>query len=239
MLKSFPYGEADLIVTYLTRDFGLTKAFAKSPRKIISRFGSSLEPLTHSRISLHGREDAALPRLTQSDIVTTHQLLRESYDCFMRLSEMLEITINFLPEGEPNRAAFSLLLEVLEMMERNCSDLNALIYKIRLLGLAGYSPRLRGCVRCGEAGRKFYVSHGSIVCERCTAGLSEADRSEARPLSQGSIKLYETLLDWDLSKVARVRASPGMVKELSAMLESHMEYTLSKPLRTKIRGYLP
>lgn len=236
VLKSFPYGEADLIVTYLTPDCGLIKAFAKSPRKIKSRFGSSLEPLTLTRISLRGREEAPLPRLTQSDIIRTHQSLRESYGCFMKLSEMLEITINFLPEGEPNPAAFTLLLKVLRMMEQDCSDLNALLYKIRLLGLAGYSPRLRGCARCGQAGRKFYVSHGSIVCEQCTASLSGSERSEARPLSQGGIKLYETLLTWDLSKVARVKASPGMIRELSDMLDSHVEYTLSKPLRTKISG---
>ena len=48
VLKTNPFGEADLIVTYLTRDYGILKTFAKSPRKIKSRFGSSLEPLTYS-----------------------------------------------------------------------------------------------------------------------------------------------------------------------------------------------
>jgi DNA repair protein RecO (recombination protein O) len=39
VLKTTPFGEADLIVTYLTRDCGILKTFAKSPRKIKSRFG--------------------------------------------------------------------------------------------------------------------------------------------------------------------------------------------------------
>ena len=69
VLRTFPFGEADLIVTYLTPDFGLIKLFAKSPRKFKSRFGSSLEPLTHSKISFWGKEDAPLPKLTQSDIM--------------------------------------------------------------------------------------------------------------------------------------------------------------------------
>ena len=42
VLKNFPYGEADLFVTYLTPDMGIIKTFAKSPRKTKSRFGSSL-----------------------------------------------------------------------------------------------------------------------------------------------------------------------------------------------------
>lgn len=236
VLKNFPFGEADLIVTYLTRDFGLVKAFAKSPRKIKSRFGSSLEPLTHARLSLRGKEDAALPRLTQSDIIKSHQPLRESYDCFLKISSMLELTVNFLPEGEPNYAAFDLLLRVLGMMELDCSDLGALVYRIRLLALAGYSPRLKGCARCGERGRRFFVSHGSIICEQCAANLSHAEKSDARPLSQGAARLYETLLTWDFSKISRVKAYRGMLRELSDMLDSHVEYTLSKPLRTRVSG---
>ncbi|MGD2080632.1 MAG: DNA repair protein RecO [Nitrospirota bacterium] len=236
VLKSFPFGEADLIVTYLTRDLGLIKAFAKSPRKIKSRFGSSLEPLTHARLSLRGKEDAALPRLTQSDIINPHQGLREGYDCFLRLSSMLEITLDFLPEGEPNRGAFDLLLRALGMMEGDCSDLGALLYRIRLLALAGYSPRLKDCARCGGAGRRFFVSHGSIICERCAGTLDHAERSDARPLSQGAARLYETLLTWDFSKISRVRAYPGMLRELSDMLDLHLEYTLSKPLRNRVPG---
>jgi DNA repair protein RecO (recombination protein O) len=233
VLKTFPYGEADLIVTYLSRDYGLIKAFAKSPRKIKSRFGSSLEPLTYSRISLRGKEDAALPRLTQSDIIKPHQVLRESYSCFMKLLGMLELTLHFMPEAEPNPGVFRLLLQVLDMMEGECTDLSALLYKIRMLGLAGYSPRLKGCARCGKAGRKFYVSHGSIICEDCIGDLSEEERRGARPLSHGSIKLYETLLTWDISKLSRVKASPGMIKELAGMLDSHVEYTLSRQLRVR------
>lgn len=236
VLKSFPYGEADLIVTYLTRDFGLIKAFAKSPRKIKSRFGSSLEPLTHARLSMRGKEDAALPLLTQSDIINPHQTLRESYGCFLRLSSMLEVTLDFLPEGEPNQAAFELLLRALGMMERDCSNLGALLYRIRLLALAGYSPRLAGCARCGGAGRRFFVSHGSIICERCAGALSHAERSDAKSLSQGAARLYETLLTWDFSKISRVKAYPAMLRELSDMLDSHVEYTLARPLRNRVTG---
>jgi len=55
VLKTNPFGEADLIVTCLSKDYGILKTFAKSPRKIKSRFGSSLEPLTHSKISFWGK----------------------------------------------------------------------------------------------------------------------------------------------------------------------------------------
>ncbi len=87
VLRTIPFGEADLIVTYLTPDFGIIKLFAKSPRKIKSRFGSSLEPLTHSKIAFWGKEDTALPRLTQSDILHPFHSIRDSLDCFSKVND--------------------------------------------------------------------------------------------------------------------------------------------------------
>ncbi len=145
VLKSAPFGEADLIVTYLTKDFGLIRAFAKSPRKAKSRFGASLEPLTYARLSFFGREDASLPRLTQSDIIESFQGLRESLDAFTDASEATALVLELLPEGEPNRKAFRLLRAVLKLMEAlpGRRGFLVLLFKIRLLDMAGYSPLLK------------------------------------------------------------------------------------------------
>jgi len=103
VLRTFPFGEADLIVTFLTFDFGLIKVFAKSPRKIKSRFGSSLEPLTCSRVSFWGKEDADLPRLTQSDILHSFQMIRNNLHVFLKVSEIIELTITLVPEKDVNK----------------------------------------------------------------------------------------------------------------------------------------
>ena len=228
VLRTIPFGEADLIVTYLTLDFGLMKAFAKSPRKVKSRFGSSLEPLTCSKISFWGKEDASLPRLTQSDIINPFQSLRERLECFLRVSEIAELTANFLPEGEANKKIYTLLLNTLKTMEKDCgADLNVILYKIRFLDLAGFSPRLNGCARCGKSGFIFYISHGSIICADC-----DADSVSHVKLSPGSVKLYESLRKWDESLVGRIRPSAGLLRELTNLINDHIRYTLSKPLKT-------
>jgi len=234
VLKNTPYGEADLLVTFLTKDFGLINTFAKSPRKVKSRFGSSLEPLTYSRISFWAKEHTSLPRLTQSDIIKPFQELRENFSCFLRLSEIAELTCNFLPEGEANIRVFFLLKEIMEMMQSSCSALNTLVYKIKFLELTGYAPRLKGCARCGRSGQGFYVSQGSVICGACLDKLDEvSDKKGVVTLSAGSIRLYETLKAWDVSKTARIKVSENMLSELSGMLDAHIECTLSRPIRTK------
>jgi len=236
VLKSMDYGEADLIVTYLTRDMGVRKAFAKSARKIRSRFGGSLEPLTQARIGLMGKEDATMPRLTQSDIIRPFQELREDYSCFVRLCSMIELTCGLLPEGAENRTSYEFLLKMMDRMSSGCSHLDSLIYKVRLLRLKGYAPKLDRCTRCGADAGWFYPTVGGVVCQACSVMPSVVlpqDRRLRLPVSQGTTKLYEAILGWELEKTARLKASPAMLEEISAILDAHAGHLLSRPLRVR------
>lgn len=241
VLSTTSFSEADLIVTFLTSAHGLLKTFAKGPRKTKSRFGSSLEPLTYSKISFWGREDANLPRLIQSDIIRPFQPIRDRLRCFLGAAEMIELTSGLLPEREPNRGIFNLLINVLNRIEEGCSDTggskrphNTLehyitLYKIRLLDMVGYGPGIDGCARCRATGYNFYISHGSIICEACSRDADTPIR-----LSPGAIKLYRALRTWDLSKIDRIRPSSELLSELSNMLDNHIQYTIAKPLRSRI-----
>ncbi len=233
VLRTFPFAEADIIATYLTPDHGVRKAFAKSARKTKSRFGSSLEPLTHARITFMGKEDAELPRLTQSDILRPHQGLREGLACFALASEMVELTMGLLPLGKPAQEAFDLLREMLARMERECSTLNSLLFKIRLLGLKGYAPHLSGCGRCGAPSGRFFVSQGAVLCERCAKGM-DSPRAAVVSVSPGSVRLYDSLGNWDLDKTARIKPSGMLLSEVGDILDAHVEYILSGPLRSRL-----
>ncbi|MCX8069393.1 MAG: DNA repair protein RecO, partial [Thermodesulfovibrionales bacterium] len=144
VLKSALYGEADLIVTYLSRDYGIIKAFAKSPRKTTSRFGSSLEPLTYSRIAFLGKENSNLPRLTRSDIIKSFQVLREDYQCFIDLSEVIRMNLSFIHEGSPVKDLFELLYSTLNYLQQGYDrTLYLLFYKIKFLEKTGYILNLQ------------------------------------------------------------------------------------------------
>jgi DNA repair protein RecO (recombination protein O) len=233
VLKSTRYGEADLLVSFLTRDHGLKQAFARSPRKLTSRFGSSLEPLTRSRISLMGKEDAVFPRLTQCDIIESFQSLREDYHCFLQLSGMMELTLHFLREGVRSPESFELLASVLRLMEGRCSALYALLYKIRLLGLKGYLPHVGGCARCGKESTEFHIPQGSMMCAPCAPAVPRGrGAGEMISLSPGSTRLFHALHSWDLQKTVRLKASKVMMEELEALVAAHVQYILAKPLKT-------
>jgi DNA repair protein RecO (recombination protein O) len=258
VLRTIPFGEADLIVTYLTPDFGLLKVFAKSPRKIKSRFGSSLEPLTQSRISFWGKEDASLPRLTQADIIHPFHVIRDNMNCFLKVSEIMELALCFIPERDANKKVYILFLHTLQTIENNSvnaidnpripplvkggkggfekmgragfsgEDFILIHYKIKFLKLVGYAPKLDACGRCGKRGHCFYISHGSILCESCAKGIDLPIR-----LSPAVLKLYTDLLTWDTVMINRIKPSEKLLSELSDVIDMHIKYILAKPLKAE------
>ncbi|NUP27814.1 MAG: DNA repair protein RecO, partial [Nocardia sp.] len=53
VLRQHKLGEADRIVTLLTRQYGLVRAVAKGVRRTKSKFGARLEPFAYVDVQLH------------------------------------------------------------------------------------------------------------------------------------------------------------------------------------------
>ncbi len=222
VLSGREFKEADLIVTFLTKDYGLLELFAKSPRKVGSRFGSSLEPLTYSRIAFIGKEQANLPRLIQSDIIRPFQSLRESYRAFVVLSEAVELTKRILPKNLPQRGPFQLLLNLLMAVEAGKDLRKQLIYyKIRLLKLSGFAPGLQHCVRCGAETSRFYLDQGALLCPDC-----HGDESTSLVIENRIRGLYNYLLKIRPSVLDRLRIEDDVLTGLERVINSHINYNI-------------
>ena len=234
VLKTQKYGEADLIVTYLTSDRGIIRAFAKSPRKTKSRFGSSLEPLTHAKISLWGKEQSSMPKITQSDIINSFYQIRENYNDFVRLSKLSEILLSLTPAEIPSKGLFSFFLNILQFITSSGEDRKDalhLIAQVRLLATIGYAPRLGGCGKCGTESYDFYPDSGTTLCPKC----SSTPQSQAKPfmrINKQIVHFYTHSIEWPISKSNRLKPNERTLLELSAVLDKHLSYLLSKKLRS-------
>lgn len=233
VLKTIKYGEADLIVTYLTSDKGIINAFAKSPRKTKSRFGSSLEPLTQSKISLWGKEQS-MPKITQADIINSFREIRENYNDFVSISKLVEILISLMPEGTPSNRLFSFFLNILHTVKsskEHPKDALHLITQIRLLAAIGYAPRLKGCGRCGNASLDFYPDSGTTLCSKC-AVTPERTGLPCMRINNKVIHFYSHSIEWPINISHRLKPAPQTLSELSALLDRHLTFLLSKKLHS-------
>ena len=63
VLRTWPFHEADLLISFFTRDQGRVKGVARHAMKSRRRFGGALEPATHVRAHYTERPRQELVRL--------------------------------------------------------------------------------------------------------------------------------------------------------------------------------
>ena len=73
VLRQHKLGEADRIVTLLTRDHGLVRAVAKGVRRTRSKFGARLEPFAHIDVQLHPGRNLDIVTQVQADRRVRHR----------------------------------------------------------------------------------------------------------------------------------------------------------------------
>jgi DNA repair protein RecO len=169
-----------------------------------------------------------MPRLTHSDIIHSFESIRNALKCFLRTTEVVELTLNFVPERDASLRVYELLKSTLYALENDCkSPLLVMFYKIKLLEIVGYLPKLDCCGRCGNKGDAFYISQGTVLCKGCSGTTGSAFE-----LSRGAINFYSNIQKWIPSKINRIKAPEGLVEELSLLIDNHMKYILQRDLRT-------
>ena len=151
VLRTQKLGEADRIVTILTRRNGRVRAVGKGVRRTKSRFGARLEPFTHVDLLLYtGR---SLDVITQAETVRAYgEPLATDYPRYTSGTAMLETAERFTPmEKEPLIRQYLLLVGGLRALGEGVHDPRLVLdaYLLRTLAVAGYAPALDECAVCG------------------------------------------------------------------------------------------
>ena len=161
VLRTWPVQEADLIVSFFTRDYGRMKGVAKSALKSRKRFGGALEPMTVARAWFAERPRQELVRLDQLEIVRSPLSAPVDLTRMAVLSFYAEVLDEALPEHDPQETVFRLVLAVLDLTTTIQSETDRphsagpwmpltyfALWMTRLLGLL---PDIAHCTVCGEA----------------------------------------------------------------------------------------
>jgi DNA repair protein RecO (recombination protein O) len=216
VLRSIRYGEADRVLHLYTADRGRVGAMAKGVRRVRSRLGGRLEPLSRVLLVLHeGRGE--LCTVSQVDTVHAHPALRERRASLERATQACDAVLRLFDSSESNRPAYNLLCNQLALLDADSAAATrsqALAFRAKLLLAAGFAPELGSCASCGESEHlgAFSPSAGGVVCPACEAGsfplgpeaheflvmalgrpLSQAPDASEPALAQADRALAETL----------------------------------------------
>jgi DNA repair protein RecO (recombination protein O) len=227
VLRTQKLGEADRIITVLTRKHGKVRAVAKGVRRTKSKFGARLEPFSHVDLQFYtGRN---LDIVNQAESIRSYgQAVASHYPAYTAGTAVLETADRLTAEEkEPSLRLFLLVIGALRSLAEQTHPAGLVLdaFLLRAMSVAGWEPALGDCARCGEAGphRHFSVPAGGSVCPACRPTGS------AMP-SQVTLELLEALMsgNWD-----RAEASQGINRrEGSGLVAALLQWHLERGLRS-------
>ena len=116
ILRTYPFREADLIVSFFTRDQGKLRGIARRARKPKNTFGSGLERLSLVTLSYSQKETRELVNLNGCDLIQSQFDLLTDFDTSIALDYIAEVSDHMLPPNEPNERFFLLIATSLDFM---------------------------------------------------------------------------------------------------------------------------
>ena len=220
VLRTHKLGEADRIVTMLSRRNGRIRAVAKGVRRTSSKFGARLEPFMVADLQLY--QGRTLDVIQQADSIGSYGAdIAVHYDRFTAANAMVEAA-DRLGDAEATTQQYVLLVGGLRALSRGEHAARAILdsYLLRAMSLSGWAPGLSECARCGAPGPhdSFVAQLGGMVCGAC------APVGSAR-ISPTTARLLTSLLqgDWDAIDAASRADSAGASGLIAAYAQWHLE----------------
>jgi DNA repair protein RecO (recombination protein O) len=142
--------EADLIVSFFTRDYGRMKGVAKAALKSRKRFGGALEPMTQARAWFAERPRQELVRLDQLEIIRSPLSQPVDPVRLAVLSLFAELLDEALPERDPQETVFRLAVAMLEQTTVEQPWMPLTYFQLWMTRLMGLLPDIGHCTVCRE-----------------------------------------------------------------------------------------
>jgi len=243
VLRTYPLQEADLVVSFLTRDQGKLRGVAKRARRPKNAFGAGLERLSHVRMAYFQRETRELVSLDGCELIRSQFGLASDYWAGVVLDYFAEVTEQMLPAAEPNEKFFRLLLAVLDYLRTAAGNgaWRAVAYfSLWAVRLSGWLPELHVCLSCGsllddperpetEPPERAFFSRdrAGLICGHCRKAFGVGGGRELSAASRATAAEMLRTPVTQLSGPAWNQATAADLRRfLVEQIESHVERRL-------------
>ena len=238
VLQTWPFREADAVVSFFTRDRGKLRGIARRARRPKSGFGSGLERLSQIRMSYYQRENRELVNIDSCELVQSQFSVIHDFSAACALDFLAEVSEQLLPANEPGEKHYRLLSTVLEHLRSGQPGAvwRAVTYfSLWAVRLAGFLPEMHVCMGCGSwledpehPSRAFFSRFSpGLHCHDCRRSLHLQNTwemaGESRAISQEMLHLPISQLTerhWTQATAADLR------RFLAQQIESHIERRL-------------
>ena len=231
ILKTFPLGEADRLVSFLGRTSGRVRGVAGGARTVKNRYGSTLEILSHVQIWYVEKETRELVRIQQCELLESFHKAQSNYELSTGLAVISETAELVLPDHEAAEPMFRLILLAAREIERTGDWVLPLTYfAFWAVRLGGWLPRFDRCSLCGTefgTGAAYHAGwEPGLLCEKCR-------RPGMKPLHLEARQLAERFTGERLDRIEGLGDSSNTLRELREAALNWIEHNADRKLKTR------
>lgn len=173
VLRTYNLTDGDKVAVVFTRQHGVLRGYARGARKLKSKFGSSLEPMTIAAFTYIDKENQEAVRFEKAEINQSHFNLSATKTTLEITNYWSELLMEFLPPGMSDERIYRMVQACLKALGYVESDLRQLscYFEIWLLKLTGFFPDVVNCKNCRNklsAETVAQIGAGGILCANCT-----------------------------------------------------------------------
>lgn len=229
VIRQRDLGEADRILSLLTRERGKLSAVARGVKRPRSKLAGGLQLFCQSDLQLAAGR--SLEVVTQVRSTDTFHHLRDDLTRYAHACYMCELVDALTEEGSPDAAVFDLVSESLRALNGGSDPATVTRgFELKLMSHMGYGPELEGCVACGAEvmgdGAGFSAPEGGALCAACRRAW------RATGLGASALGAMRDLLRLPVSELARRRLTAAVGDELARMMRAYVDYRVDRPLRS-------
>lgn len=218
IIREQTIGESDRLVTLLTADYGLVKAFVRRAKTIKSQKLSSTSLFVYGEFSLYRGKDAYV--IDNATPIEVFFDLRNDIERLALAQYFAQLAYFLGSEEQPSEDMLRLLLNAFHLLCKGTKDIRLIksVVEMRMMSLGGYMPNILACYRCGEYETdvmSFDVEEGCIYCKDCY-------RNNAIIAPLGVITALRYICLTDISKVYSFSLSNDNIDILSNICERYL-----------------
>lgn len=218
-------GDYDKMITMLTPGLGKIGCHAKGARRNKSSLMAGTQFLCFGEYLLFKGNDTY--NINSCEPIEIFYNIRIDYDKLKYVAQIIKIVCDVTNENDNSYRTLQLLLNTLytiSELEKNL-DLVLAIFKIRLLSILGFTPKIDKCKNCNEEIdiKYFSIKDDGIKCGAC----GKIDKS-AIQISEGTLTAIRYIITAPAKKIFSFNVSEECIKELELVSKIYLNEKIEK-----------
>ena len=175
VIKEQNVGESDRLITILTGDYGVIRAFVRRAKTVKSNMVSSTQLMCYSEFTLY--KSASSYSVSHAQVKNVFFGLRDDIEALSAAMYLSELFGELAPENADSEDLLKLLLNSLYLLSEHKASAQQIksVAELRGLSNAGYMPDLVACQNCGafETEQMYFdPKDGHLICADCGTPMS-------------------------------------------------------------------